>query len=244
MIHTSKWAVWNWRNYVKEESICISSTKNSNDNNSDNQCLLSPYSNLCAKCWLLSFPGKHYSPLFPLNNMIGIIRTWQWSNNSLFNKGVKRPLAFSPVPVCLMSVRGGYLALPSAVTFIMCLSLSRILYINVVFLKYTKVGTHGYEWGPSRLRVLLQKFLEINNSVKTKILISGVYIVCWPHGKQSVNVATGLEKHVLIVYFYFWLLGLCCCVWAFSSGGEGWPLSRRGARASRCGGFLVSEHGP
>ena len=70
----------------------------------------------------------------------------------MFNIRVKRPRAFSPVPVCLMGVRGGYLAHLQqslffflAVTFIMSLSLSRILYVNVVFLKYTKVGTHGYE---------------------------------------------------------------------------------------------------
>ena len=36
-------------------------------------------------------------------------------------------------------------------------------------------------------------------------------------------------------------LGLCCCVWAFSSCGEGGATLGCGARASHCGGFSCCE---
>lgn len=39
------------------------------------------------------------------------------------------------------------------------------------------------------------------------------------------------------------VLGLHCCMKAFSSRGEWGLLSAVGAWASRCGGFLVVEHG-
>ena len=53
-----------------------------------------------------------------------------------------------------------------------------------------------------------------------------------------------LKNNVFIIYFYFWLLGLCCCVWAFSSGGEGGhsPDAVRGLLIVVAS--LISEHGP
>ena len=60
-----------------------------------------------------------------------------------------------------------------------------------------------------------------------------VTVQTWESGRLKV-LFLGKKKVYLL---FLAVLGLCCCVWAFSSCGKGEPLSSCGTRAS-----LVAEH--
>ena len=68
-------------------------------------------------------------------------------------------------------------------------------------------------------------------------------VFSWLKSLGSSEAHTNVSVFSVLFCFEGATLGLCFCMWAFSSCGDGGLLSSCSAQTSHCGGFSVAEHG-